>query len=326
MRFVSEFAKLIRFVKKEINRNTLIFGVFFCIASLFWIINALQKTYTVQIPIHLEYTHIPKTKAIVTSAPDTVNTEVSATGYALLRFYMYSSKTVDIHIEQLLQTQSNSDSVLRVVLQPLIQSSGIFSNTITVNKVVPKIVQFAFAPIHKKKVKVVAKYSIECTQQYQLQHNPTTIPDSVFLYGASELLQTIDSVYTTEIFAQDVSQSFSRKIQLQAIRNVQLSDTVVTVNVDIEKFTEQQFTIPITAIHVPDTVLIDLMNHSVQITMFTGMSHIQKNSPQDFKVIADFTKQNTQTGEIPIEIIARPKWGRIVKITPEFVGYIIESK
>lgn len=326
MRIINFYTKIVRYVKKELNRNTLIFAVFFCIASLFWIINALNKTYRVQIPLKAHYSHIPKTKALVTSTPDIIQAEVTATGFSLLKMYMYSSKVIDFNIEKVLAQNSFTDSLVTISVLSYVKEHHLFSNSITISNVVPKTIQFAFAPISKKKVKVVPLYDIECVQQYQLKQTPRVLPDSMFIYGAHAVLKNIDSVFTTKIYARQVAESFSRKIGIQAIKNVSVSDTLVTVKAEIEKFTEQQFTVPIVAVNVPDSVIIDLMNHSVHITMFTGMSNIQSNHPSDFRVIADFTKQNIQTGEIPVEIVARPKWGRIVKISPEYVGFIIDSK
>jgi len=56
------------------------------------------------------------------------------------------------------------------------------------------------------------------------------------------------------------------------------------------------------------------------------MSKTPQVSANDFKVIADFMKQNALTGEIPVEVVARSPWGRIVKVSPEYVGYIIDTK
>lgn len=326
MSFVSTYSKFVRYIKKEFNRNTLIFAIFFCIASLFWIINALNKSYTLQIPIQMAYSHIPKTKALITSTPDIVTVHVSATGFALLTFYMYSSKSIDVNIEQLLQQKTTQDSLLTIHFLPTILNSEVFPQSVQVQKVLPQYITCAFAPVSKKKVKVIANHDIECLQQYQLIQQPTVIPDSIYIYGAQQVLNNIDSVYTTKIYARQLAESFTRKIVMQSIKNVTFSDTLVTVKAEIEKFTEQQFSIPIEAVNIPDSIIIDLMTHKVQITMFTGMSHIQHNSVSDFKIIADYAKQNTQTGEIPVEIVKRPKWGRVVKISPEFVGYIIDTK
>jgi|GEM_PF-3289947 hypothetical protein len=326
MSLLSIYTKGIRYIKKEFNRNTLLFAVFFCIASLLWLINALNKTYTVDITLQAKYSHIPKTKAPITKAPEEIVVQVTASGFSLLQYYMYSSQQIDVNIEKRLQDDIDGDSTLVINIAKEITDAHLFSKSIQIQSVKPEFVTFIFAPVSKKKVKVVALYDIECLQQYQLSQTPVVIPDSIFVYGAQIVLESIDSVYTTKIYARQVAESFTRKISLQPITNVTYSDTVVTVKASIEKFTEQQFTIPITPIHVPDSIIIDLMQHSVTITVFTGMSKTPQVSANDFKVIADFMKQNALTGEIPVEVVARSPWGRIVKVSPEYVGYIIDTK
>jgi hypothetical protein len=111
---------------------------------------------------------------------------------------------------------------------------------------------------------------------------------------------------------------------LQTIENVVFSDSTIAVVIDAEKFTEKKYTIPITFTNVPSNMVVDLMQNNVTLTVFVGMSQAGTISGADFKAIADYKKRNAQTGEIPVEIIAKPQCGTIVQQNPQNVEIIVE--
>lgn len=315
------------FLKKEFNKNLLVFALFYIVASLLWAINALEKTYTVSIPVTIHYQEIPKTKALLVSIPQQIKVDVKASGFSLLHFYLtFNHSQVNINVRELCDIASLKTKEFKI---PTITNKNIkqlFSNSITITSVNPDTIYFKFAEVTSKKVAIKPVVDIEFVQQFQLQKKIYVSPDSIVIFGAEQLLQNIDSICTLPISMKNVSKSFSQTIGFKKINNIQFTDSVGTVYVMVEKFTEQQYSVPIKPIHVPDSLLIDLMQDKALITIFIGLSQLEKIDASMFKVVADYSKQDKKTGEIPVTIIEKPTIGRVISQTPEKVGYIIDVK
>lgn len=341
MRLFQIYKKLIKFFKKEFNRNLFVFSIFLVIATMFWFINALSKNYKINLPFEIQYVNIPKTKALVKELPKNISIEVEAKGFSLLTYYVRSHPVITIDVQKYWDSNSkkriakdvanlkvneeklNSFYILTKEAPEITNELKIGMRSISMN---PDTIYFQFANVSQKKVAVKPNVQIKFAQQFQLQNNVFVTPDSIIIYGAQKTLNKIDSVVTEPIRKKDVSESFTQKIAFRTIPTITFSDSSGIVNVQVEKYTEQQFWVPLEYINVPDSLVIDLMQDKVQITTFIGMSKLKSFKTTDYKVVADYSKLNNETGEMPIMVSQKPDYAKIVKITPETIGYIIDSK
>jgi YbbR domain-containing protein len=341
MRLIQIYKKLIKFFQKEFNRNLFVFSIFLVIATMFWFINALSKNYKIKLPFEIQYVNIPKAKALVKELPKNITIEVEAKGFSLLTYYVRSHPIITIDVQKYWDSNSkkrivtdvtnlkvneeklNSFFILSKETPEILNELKIGMRSISIN---PDTIQFIFANVSQKKVAVKPNVQIKFAQQFQLQNNVFVTPDSIIIYGAQEILNKIDSIMTEPIYKNDVSESFNQKIAFHTIPTITYSDSVGVTNIQVEKYTEQQFWVSLIPINVPDSLIIDLMQDKVQITTFIGMSKLKSFKTSDYKVVADYSKLNKETGEMPIMVSQKPGYAKIIKISPENIGYIINSK
>lgn len=318
------FKKLFR---KEFNRKYLIFLVFFGLASLLWFLNALGKQYDTTISIQIEYQNIPLTKALLCDVPQKIDIDVNASGYSLIKYFVSSrKKRIVVNIGKFLANNFEWRNTLYIPINSNNDILGRFDNSIKIRKVTPDTIVFKFADISSKKVIVKPIVAISFEQQYELQNPISVNPEYVMIYGAKQILDKIDTVFTVLLEKDKVYESFSQNISLQKISNVNYSYYSCVMRINVEKFTEQTFSIPIVPIHVPDSLVIDLMKEHVSYTFLVGLSKSKYCKISDFKAIADYDKLDVKTGNIPVEIIKKPNFVRFVKQDPLKIGYIIDMK
>lgn len=313
-----------RVKKHKNNKNILVFILFFVLASLFWLIKTFNKSYTVDVDVAVDYSNLPTEKALLNHPPHIIHVTIKAVGFSILTHYMYGSKTITVDFLQMLQEYDDIPSTITIKTKSLLESAHIFSSGIEVLKISQPAIAIQFAPIAKKKLPIIPIYSIENSQQYQLKSVPTFSPDSIWVYGAFELIDSLQYVRTNELVIKNYTEAIAVELSLQHIENLSYSHDAVHANFEFEKYTEQNFKIPITIENLPDSILIDLVQHEVAATVFTGMSKAATLSAIDFKAIADFTKKNNTTAEIPIEIRYDTTQVKLMRLVPETVSYIEE--
>jgi len=289
------------------------------VATFLWFTRVLDKNYTYTLSVPTRYENLPVDKASLYHLPKTIDVSVNTDGITLSRYLLFSDKkTLDFDLATIVQQEKATITMKDyALLDSLLLNMKIL-------EVQPQSIVFAFQNIRSKRVKIHSKLDLQFERQYQLARPVQLIPDSVTIYGALQVINSISAVYTVPTTITGISHKSSHKVALQTIENVAFSDTTITVVIEAEQFTEKKYTVPITYINVPASVVVDLMQHNVTITMFVGMSQAGKISETDFKAVADYNKRNAATGEIPVAIIAKPKNVTFVHQNPENVEIIVE--
>ena len=303
----------------ENRRAILLYLCFVVVAALLWFTLVLDKNYTYTIFVPTHYENFPSNKTLPYFLPKTIEVSVNTDGITLGKYLLFSDKkTLDFDLATFaLQEKTTIDVRNYALLDSLLHN-------MTILDVQPQSIVFAFQNIRSKRVKVQTALDLQFERQYQLARPVQLIPDSITIFGASQVINVISTVYTVPAVITGISGQSSHKVALQNIEHVSFSDTVITVTIEAELFTEKKYTIPITYINVPASVVVDLMQHNVAITTFVGMSQAGKISETDFKAVADYNKRNAATGEIPVEIITKLKNGTIVSQNPENVEIVVD--
>ncbi len=301
------------------QRSVILYLCFVLVAALLWLIQVLDKNYTYTISVPTHYENKPLDKALQYQLPKTIEVNVSADGFTLGNYLMFNEKkTLNFDLSEIAQKEKTT---LQVKDYGLLDS---LLRKMTIVEIYPQTIEFVFQKISSKRVKIKNKLDLHFERQYQLARPLHLTPDSVTLYGAKQVLDTIKQVYTIQKTISEIANQSTHNIALQTIENVAFSDSVISLLIDAEQFTEKKYTVPITFINVPANVVVDLMQNSVVLTVFVGMSHVGTIVEADFKAVADYKKRNSQTGEIPVEIIAKPQSGTIIQQNPENVEIIVE--
>lgn len=303
----------------ENHRAMVLYLCFVVVAAFLWFIKVLDKKYTYTISVPTRYENLPLDKASLYHLPKTIDATVNTDGITLSRYLLFNEKnTLNFDLAGIVQ---HDQTTIQVKDYELLDS---LLRNMTILDVQPATIAFAFQKISTKRVKIESALDLQFKRQYQLARPVQLIPDSITIYGARQLIDTIARIYTSPATITGIANQSSHRITLQTIENIAFSDTVITAVIDAEQFTEKKYTIPITFVNIPASVLVNLMQQNVTLTVFVGISQVEKISETDFKAVANYNKRNTLTGEIPVEIITKLQSAAIVHQNPEHVEIIVE--
>lgn len=275
----------------------------------------MGKTYEEQLTIPVVYENIPKSLVLVSEVPDKLTISVESSGWGILSHYVFDDKTITVNVAEVMTSDYSHVSTKDA---RILASLG---SQLKVIDVYPLEITFTFENVNSKRVPVSADVALSFEQQYEMDGEVVVIPDTISIYGAKNVLDKITEVRAKPFSLKKLNSSFSEKVELKPIKNVDFSTEQVTVAGTVEKFTEQSVSVPIKLLNIPGGITFDLMTDRVTITFLIGMSKVQQYYPSDFEAIADYEKR-MPNGTIPVEIVRFPQFVRIINQNPVNDGII----
>ena len=324
--------KVVRYLKKVYFKNdkrVAAFVVCVAIASGFWFLNALSKSYTVDITIPVTYSNLPNNKTLTNKLPEQFDLRIKAFGFTILRnklsflFMPFDFNVNDMTDNRMMESKRNSfDFSSRQFVSDLTYQ---LSNEIEILNISPDSLHFQFDKMGQKRVKVKPMVTVELKKQFQISGKIQISPDSVNVNGPQPLLDTLKFVLTELQKFHSVEKLINTEASLQKIKDAYFEPEKVTVKIPVEEYTEAQLSIPILLTNQPSDLNIKLFPSKVKVAFLVGLSRFQEIKPEDFKFSVSYS--DIAEGKQRLKIISEstPDYLYELKITPEEIEYLIEN-
>lgn len=312
----------------RLNRKFTIFLFCVVIATIFWLLNALSKSYVVAITVPIQYNNIPDGKMIVNSPPDHIQVRVEGDGFNLL--------SIDKDVQDPLIINTSS--------YPIYVKSGqekISINTRNLNKELSNdlgrivsilgashdSIQLVLEDVAQKFVPVKLEVNIQPANHHALK--PILVePDSIMIYGPEHLLEEIDQVETAqkEILELKERVSFDLPLALNSGK-LRVEPQYIHIDAEAEQLTEGELSISIKVENVPDSVAVNVYPSSVRVKYAAGLSVFDQINIHNFSAVVDYkdiAKDSPIKLHVSIESAATNV--EVIDFEPTRVEYIIRRK
>ena len=308
-----------------------VFSIFVLLTFVLWFFNALNKEYTSELTIPVEYYNMPKGKANISELPNNLIVIVKTFGYNIMKYELkknFIPFEVDLSSTSFEKLYKNDTNWFYTLTKEYIEQIDIqFKGDIKVELLKPDTLYFHFTQLKHKKVPVIANANIVTADQYVVINTLQFKPDSVVLKGPALILDTLNNVETKYFEYLDVSSSISKSVKLKEIDGIEIIPNEVNFTLNIEEYTELSFKVNITSLNVPDSVYLHLFPSYVNIVCKVGISNYKKVEGNDFEIIVDYNSILENMGtKLATKVISHPFYIYDYYQTPEFVEYIIEKK
>ena len=305
-----------------ISKKVITFLICLSIASLLWVVHALNRNYKYSITVPVTFLNLPSNKLIVGELPESLNVEIKASGLKLL--FISLKKNIGEVVIDFNSLKTNAKSNAYSI------SNGNFNLQTAVNfdveimKVRPDTLFFSAYNGNSKLLPVKANLKVSCLPGYSVISKPIIVPAYVTVTGDSLDLKKIDTVYTYFLNLKDIHQDFTSPVPLKkpfssigySVKDVQLSFTV-------DKLTESSIQVPITIMNKPNHETIKLKPGIVTIKYLVAMKDYENVSASSFKAVVNYDLIKDKQKELPIEIIRSPSEVKIIRISPTTISYFI---
>jgi len=321
----SEKQKQFRF---KINKKVTIFAVCVMVATVFWLLNALSKSYIIALAVPLNYVEVPEGYAITNQPPTYVQVRIEGDGFNLLsvdevEHDPVAIKTATLFPETGLQTYKAI--VTTKDLQKQLQSE--LGSSISILGVSHDSLQLSIERLAKSEVPVLVQNQIQLANGFTIA-NLTAKPDSIIIQGPVSIVSQLNSVVTDTLSRSGVEESFSQVLGLQLpSRYTTATPNQVTVEVAVEALTEGTIEVPIQVLHVPDSLMVNVYPSTVELKFTVPLSEFQQIKSEQFSAYVDYTDViKSHPYKLKIAWGTMPVHTTRLDYNPKRVEYIIRNR
>jgi hypothetical protein len=305
-----------------------VFLVFVLFSSLVWIVIKLSNDFTSTVTYNVEYYNLPADHILVKASDTTIAVGLDAQGFDLVSYHLWKKKpllTIDLANIKL---QPGDDSFSAYILtsgltRKLASQVGSYNELISIS---PDTLKFEFLPEHSRQVPVIPVVQYKLRPQFMLYDSIHVYPDSIWIFGPLETIDTIASVSTVAMNFPDLhaAQTVMLKLQKPSRLPLTYSKDEVEVSLSVEKFTEKEFELPIVVDCPEGDFTLRIFPETVKIHCQVALKDYKRLDPAMFKAVVTCKPSELQSStKIRIEIAESPSFVGITRIEPERVEFIL---
>ena len=298
------------------------FFLFFLLLSFtFWTSTKLSNTYIVEESFSIIWTNIPN-GIIPSSENQQMNVSISASGIEIL-IYRLINKSINISLSQ--ADFSREKGLVDLRGQEFFIQKQFFENT-KLNILNPLFLEFKFSRLEEKVFTVVPQIEINLRAGYLIDSSLKVTPDSILVRGPKSILDTLNSIQSESIIADDLYENFRKKVSLRSIPEIQLSESKVTVEVAVSRYTEKEFLLNVEVINLPLGTRVKLFPPKAKVRVTLPLSVLRTIKTSDFNLVVDYNNIFKDVEKkLDLILIRRPSSVKKVILEPKKVNYLIRK-
>jgi len=304
------------------SKGRLRFFLFFLLLSFtFWTSTKLSNTYIVEESFSIIWTNIPN-GIIPSSENQQMNVSISASGIEIL-IYRLINKSINISLSQ--ADFSGEKGLIDLRGQDFFIKKQFFENT-KLNILNPLFLEFKFSRLEEKVFTVVPQIEINLRAGYLIDSSLKVTPDSILVRGPKSILDTLNSIQSESIIADDLYENFRKKVSLRSIPEIQLSESKVTVEVAVSRYTEKEFLLNVEVINLPLGTRVKLFPPKAKVRVTLPLSVLRTIKASDFNLVVDYNNIFKDVEKkLDLIMIRRPSSVKKVILEPKKVNYLIRK-
>lgn len=300
-----------------------IFMVFALFSFLMWFLIKLSEDYTYKVTFKVNYKNIPEDKLLLNTPLSSVDAIVSATGFKIFNYNLFK-RSIDID----LSAYDNPGKGFYIVESDLEEEIEDQYSELPLRRVLTDTIHIQFGVNKEKYVKIVPDLNLNFESDYELYSDVKVVPDSMWILGPENIVDSIDVLRTVEYFGNNINENINTTL---AITLPEHSDRLnfqtknVNVSAQVEKFSEKIIQSPVIVKNVPDSLSVRTFPTTVNILVRTALKDLKKITPEDFVVVSDY-ETPTEGSKLKLEIDQAPDIVGEVKLQIEEVEFLLKKK
>lgn len=304
-----------------------VFVISFMLVSCFWLLNALNKTYSEGVVVHIKYINMPENRVFSPAPLNEINLFLNGDGFTLFQLMRSAeSDTVVIDLEKLDFVYVGETKKKAKVGAATIISS--FKGGLNANVDVSKIGNDSIIVVTDigvvKTLHIAPNYALSLKKGWVLKKPIYTQPNVVRVKGPRSILEKLDTLHTTHVTLNGVSKDVDMELDVMYNHTILKPEfTRVKLRVQVEALTEGDIEVPVHILGMPEDKWMRLLPNMVRIRFSTGLSYYDSISPDLFEVVIEYQDIKNNVSKIPVYLRTYPKYVHVIQFHPEQVGYLI---
>jgi hypothetical protein len=320
---------------KPIQHNFVIFLFFLALSIVAWYIRALSDTYDAEIKYPVRYTNLPPNKILSQPPPEKLLLRVRTDGYTILSTKIIYKPPLNYNVNEFSMYSLTMDStsvytLTKYAKERLSIELNKKKNNIEILDISPDTLFFNFSRVKKKKIPVIANIEnphFITAQQYMINGEIYTIPDSIVVSGPATLIDTMRYIPTKPLIFKELNDTAEKNIQIKKHPKLIYPLNKVRVVVPVDEFTESGFTVSLNLKNVPDSIVLKTFPKIVKVKYITTLSNYDRITEDMFRPYIDYNDIDIDmNSKLTIKLDSIPPFIHNAHLTPRSAEYLIERQ
>lgn len=285
----------------------------------------MSESFVYDLVVKTDYIQVPDSLILLHQSENELKIKIRANGFQLLR-YQLSPKRVQLDLSALRQSR-NRYYLTSGILRRQIGSQMTSGSTLV--ELETDTLYVTLEKLDAKWVPVLPDVTLDFTQNFMLDGSLKIEPERVRILGPKAEIDTIQSLNTVAVRLENIQEDILLDLAIKAteyLPNTKFSTRTVNVTGTVFKFTETLIEVPVEVINLPEQVLIKTFPPAVSVLCRGRVDDLKNLDPQAFKVQADYTNPDVESGRLRLELIEFPKRVNTAILQKHTVEFIVRRE
>ena len=308
-----------RLRKTSTFHDIVLFFVFVAVATLFWVILALNDNAQDSINVKVAINNCPDSVTFISDIPEKLHVTVRDKGTNLWRNH-YRHPTMGINFKEFA-----SKGILHYSKNDIVASlKTIFGSGAQIVSISQDSIHLAYTTNKGRRVPVVVNGDATAASGSVIEGRMRPRPSNVLVYGDIELTDTIHKVYTEPLMLAELSETTTVEVKIRKIPGVRIMPSVVSVTVPVEPLVKKEALITITPVNVPRGKSLLLFPSKVPVEYYVAMSRLDDDDDPSIEVYADYNSINDASdGKINVRVVRYPERLKNLSLKSDSVEFTV---
>ena len=318
---------MIKSIKRALKkRKAKVFFVFLVCSATIWFLKALSQTYVSTAAFDMNYMNLPDGYLFKGASKENMEVKLRAGGFQFLGFN-FKNKAVSIDISTA-EKNGGKFFIPESNYRPQIEKQ--LSESMILLEIENDTLFLDMLAVFTKKIPVQPRVQMDLGQNYLLDGEIQSTPDSIAITGPKSEIDTIAQLRTVKAILSDLTDNFSEELKLDIspeLKNTSYSENVVKISGKIERFSERVFQVPVTVINLPKKLEIKTFPERVSVVCKAKVESLKLLKDSDFEVIADYDlRKNSQSEKLTLKLSKKPEGLHSVRLKETNAEYVVKKQ
>ena len=310
------------FLRINNSREFLVFLFFLLTAFVFWYLTTMNQEYEMTYTVKLNLKNVPDKVIVTEPLPEEMKVVLKDKGDKLVEYKARGRMKV-LNIDYRKHAGMGRTAIYGAELDKLL-SVGLASSTQIVSTSLDTL-KYYVADARGVKLPLRLRGVVEADKQYVVEH-VTLSPDSVTVYAARQVTDTMTAVYTPYVHYTDLADSVSQVLVLgDGEWGVRYSPSDVTLDVAVSPYVGKSVMVPVEGYMFPYGQQLKTFPSKVKVSFRVSLNEFREVVAEDFKIRVRHSQlDNNVSGKVVLFLDEMPGNVSDVVIEPSEVDYLIE--
>jgi hypothetical protein len=313
---------------KKYRNKISVFLVCTAISFFMWGLIKLSRVYEAPVKYKINYQSLPSDKVLIRAEDSVLTLYVKARGLELYsRMFNPDKNVININLSGMkLRRDGKVYNGFVRTSRYLKDISAQLPQDNILSGVEPDTLRFVFEQKFRKRVGVTAQLTLLFAEQFQLYDSIKLSPDSITVFGAKSVIDTIYRIRTEHQSVKGLKSNRMLTLKLEKpVSNppVTFSTDTILAEIHVERFTEADIDVIIGA-DSTETKTYRTFPDKVTLTCRVAMREFERLDPSLFSVSINYKEASASGNNLAeVQISRQPTFARVIRIEPEKVEFLL---